>query len=62
MSNEVYRVSWWGQGVYNALYWGVSYLLDTLSNTYYSYKNRVDTDSGVFESSICLIRETRKFN
>lgn len=62
MANEIYRVSWWGKGVYNAISWGISYLLDSLSNTYYSYKDRVIADGGTFENSMCLMEETRKYN
>ncbi len=62
MENEIYRSSWWGYGVYNAISWGISYLLDSLSNTYIVYKDRVIADGGVFENSMCLMEETRKFN
>lgn len=62
MANEIYRNSWWGEGVYNSISWGVSYLLDSLSNSYIVYKDRVIADGGTFENSMCLMKETRKFN
>ena len=62
MANESYRVSWWGLGVYNAISWGLTYLLNSLSNSYYVYKDRVISDGGTFENSMCLMKETRKFN
>jgi hypothetical protein len=62
MVNEIYKVSWWGQGVYNAIYWGISYLYHYISNTYYSYKDRVIADGGTFENSMCLMEQTRKYN
>ena len=62
MANESYRVSWWGLGVYNAISWGLTYLLNSLSNSYYVYKDRVIADGGTFENSMCLMKETRKFN
>jgi hypothetical protein len=37
-------------------------LLDSLSNTYFSYKDRVIADGGTFENSMCLMKETRKYN
>jgi len=62
MTNEIYRSSWWGIGVYNAISWGVTYLIDSLSNAYIVYKDRVIADGGTFENSMCLMEETRKFN
>jgi hypothetical protein len=62
MANEIYKVSYWGYGVYNFISWGISYLFNSLSKSYYDYKDRVEADSGTFENSMCLMRETRKFN
>jgi len=62
MANEIYRSSWWGIGVYNAISWGITYLIDSLSNAYIVYKDRVIADGGTFENSMCLMEETRKFN
>ena len=62
MANKIYRSSWWGIGVYNAISWGITYLIDSLSNAYIVYKDRVIADGGTFENSMCLMEETRKFN
>jgi len=62
MANEVYRDSYWGMGVYNSISWGITYLIDSLSNTYIIYKDRIAADGGTFENSMCLMEQTRKFN
>lgn len=62
MANEIYKVSYWGVGVYNFISWGIVYLLNTVSKTYSDYESRVASDNGTFENNICLMKETRKYN
>jgi hypothetical protein len=49
----IYPLSWWGQGIYNTIYWGSIYPA-TASAGVTDFIIRVEADNGILEALNCL--------
>ena len=49
----IYPLSWWGEGIYNTIYWGSIYPA-TASAGILDFITRVEADNGILEALNCL--------
>ena len=48
---KIYNTTLWGIGVINNIFWGIVYYNDKVRK---DYVDRVNSDGGVIESSMCI--------